>query len=100
MKRDLEPGCTSPYRGRTPEPVPIYWGKRKLRIAASKQIQVPGDRDLAYKNAKQSIAAIAEHPVRGPRTGCGAGSGHAAAGPEAGGFQTSGMADMSDAQPT
>ena len=51
-------------------------------------------------NAKQSIVAIAEHPVREARTGCGVGFGHAAAGPEARGFQTNGVADMTDAQPT
>ena len=51
-------------------------------------------------NAIQSIVAIAEHPVRRPRTGCGVGFGHATAGPEARGFQTTEETDMEDAQPT
>ena len=78
----------------------IYWGKRRLRIGASKQVQVPGDRDLAYMNAGKDAAAHVLHAVRGPRTGCGVGFGHAAASPEARGFQTNWVTDMTDAQPT
>ena len=100
VKRDLEPGCTNPCRGSTLAGHLIYWGKRKLRISASSQVQVPGDRDLAYMNARDPAASPVPQPVRRLRTGCGVGLGHAAAGPEAGGFQTICVTDMRDAQPT
>lgn len=100
VKRDLEPGCTNPCRGSTLAGHLIYWGKRKLRISASSQVQVPGDRDLAYMNARDPAASPVPQPVRRLRTGCGVGLGHAAAGPEAEGFQTICVTDMRDAQPT
>ena len=71
-----------------------------MRFSAPKQGQVPGDRDLANLNASKSAVRHASPPARGPRTRCGVGTGHAAAGPEAGGFQTMGVTDMRDAQPT
>ena len=47
-------------------PKPIYWGKRKFLIAASRQVQVPGDRDLAYMKAGRDAAAHVLYAVRGP----------------------------------